>query len=254
MHVSWKQRTIPFQKSSWGKKWEVGWLRKAASQLKQSNQKKVGTRIKDRNRKQRAVEDPEEIAVPLPTEWVQKHHQDKIKFDYCSKKRLSMLLRLSVEHCQFSHLKVRCKVHALSQTCSKSLSPTSSWKQTRQTNQQISWKSLKHASEKDINSVIKHYKTVKFKACKTPTENTKKVLEFYNWDISWQKPYKNLTRKVKGHLDGYHHVPMCIMEVTLRNAFKLFKKDNGSIKISQRTFEQLRPKKHIRLWCYVQWL
>ena len=111
----------------------------------------------------------------------------------------------------------------------------------------ISWKSLKHASEKDINSVIKHYKTVKSKACKPPTETTKKVLEFYNCDdISRQLPYKNLTRKVKDHLGVCHCVPMRIMEVTLRNAFKLFKKDNASIKISQRTFEQLRPK-HIPL-------
>ena len=36
-----------------------------ASQLKQSNQKKVGTRIKDRNWKWRAVDDPEGIAKGL---------------------------------------------------------------------------------------------------------------------------------------------------------------------------------------------
>ena len=108
------------------------------------------------------------------------------------------------------------------------------WKQTTQANWQI-------------NSVIKHYKTVKSNACKPPTETSKKVLEFYNWDdISRQLPYKNLTRKVKDHLGVCHCVPMRIMEVTLRNAFKLFKKDNASIKISQRTFEELRPK-HICL-------
>ena len=117
-----------------------------------------------------------------------------------------------------------------------------SWKQTRQANWQISWKSLKHASEKDINSVTKYYKTVKSKACKPPTETTKKVLEFYNRDISRQLPYKNLTRKVKDHLGVCHCVPVRVMEVTLRNAFKSFKKDNASIKISERTFQQYRPK------------
>ena len=85
------------------------------------------------------------------------------------------------------------------------------------------------------------------KACKTHTGTTKKVLEFYKHDsISRQLPYKSLTCKVKDHLGVYHCVLMRLMEVTLRNAFKLFKKGNASIKISQRTFEQLRPK-HIRL-------
>ena len=44
----------------------------------------------------------------------------------------------------------------------------------------------------------------------------------------------------------YHRV-----KVTLRKAFKSFKKDHASIKISQMTFEQLRPK-HIRLRRYNQ--
>ena len=102
--------------------------------------------------------------------------------------------------------------------------------------------------------MIKHYKTVKSKAWKAPTETTRKVLEFYNHDdISRQLLYKNLTRKVKDHLFFYHHVTMHIMDVTLRNAFKLFKKDHASIKISQRIFEKLRPK-HIRLWRYAQQL
>ena len=109
---------------------------------------------------------------------------------------------------------------------------------------------MKHASEKGNNSAIKHYKTVKSKACKTHTETAKKVLEFYNHDsISRQLPYKSLTCKVKDHLGVCHCVLMRLMEVTLRNAFKLFKKGNASIKISQRTFEQLRPK-HIRLRHY----
>ena len=129
-----------------------------------------------------------------------------------------------------------------------------SWKQTRQANRQISWKSLKRTSERDINSVIKHYKIVKSKACKPPTETTKKVIEFYNCDdISTKLPYKNLTHKDTDYLGVCHCVPMRVIEVTLRNAFKLFKKDNASIKISQRAFEQLRLK-HIRLRCYAQQL
>ena len=127
-----------------------------------------------------------------------------------------------------------------------------SWKQTRQAKLQINWKSLKQVSEKDISSVIKHYKTFKSNASKPPTETTKKVLEFYNRDdISRQLPYKNLTCNDKDHLGVYHRVLMLVMEVTLRNAFKSFKKDHASIKISQLTFEQLRPKQ-IRLRRYNQ--
>ena len=95
-----------------------------ASQLKQSNQKKVGTRIKDRYQKWRAVEDSQVIAVPSPTEQVQKHPQDKIKFDFHSKKQkvehVAKALNLTL-----SVLSPQGKVHAVFLTCSKSLSPTS---------------------------------------------------------------------------------------------------------------------------------
>ena len=277
------------------KKWEADLLRNKTSWLKQSNQKKVGARIMDRNWKWRVVEDLEGIAVPSSTEWVRKHCQDKIKFDFCSKKQKVEHVAKAVNS-TLPVLSPQSKVHAVSQTCSKSLSPTSrcnvasnihgdllvdfnnmiskkcdkimncawglvlrriakkargSWKQTRQANWQISWKSLKHASEKDINSVTKHYKTVKSKACKPPTETTKKVLEFYNRDISRQLPYKNLTCKVKDHLGVCHCVPVRVMEVTLRNVFKSFKKDNASIKISERTFQQFRPKHSSMTLCPV---
>ena len=110
----------------------------------------------------------------------------------------------------------------------------------------------KSTNHQIIKSVIKHFKTVTSKECKPPTEATNKVIEFYNRDdISRQLPYKKLSRKVKDHLCVYHHVPMRVMEVTLRNAFKLFKKDNASIKISQLPIEQLRPKP-IRLRRYNQ--
>ena len=91
--------------------------------------------------------------------------------------------------------------------------------------------------------MIKYYKTVKSKACKPSAETTKKVLKFYNHnDIPSLPPCKNLARKLKDHLGVYNRIPMLVMEVSLINAFKSFKKDNASIKISQRTFEQLRPK------------
>ena len=90
-------------------------LRKAASRLKQSNRKKVGTRIKGRNQKWRAFEDPEGIAVPSSAEQVRNHCQDKTKFDFRSKKQKvehvakSLNLTLSV-------LSPQSKVHAVSQT------------------------------------------------------------------------------------------------------------------------------------------
>ena len=91
--------------------------------------------------------------------------------------------------------------------------------------------------------MIKYYKTVKSKACKPSAETTKKVLKFYNHDdIPSLPPCKNLARKLKDHLGVYHRIAMLVMEVSLINAFKSFEKDNASIKISQRTFEQLRPK------------
>ena len=115
-----KAKNNPLSEEELRKKWEADWLRKKASRLKQSNQKKVGARIKDRNWKWRVVEDLEGIAVPSLTEWVQKHCQDKIKFDFCSKKQ-------KVEHVAKAFnltlpvLSPQSKVHAVSQTCSKSL-------------------------------------------------------------------------------------------------------------------------------------
>ena len=46
---------------------------------------------------------------------------------------------------------------------------------------------------------------------------------------------------------------MGVMEVTLRNTFLSFKIDYPTVRISQRTFEQLQPR-HICLRRYTQWL
>ena len=115
-----KAKNNPLSEEELRKKQDADWLRKVAPQLKQSNQMELGTRIKDRNQKWRAVEDPEGIAIPLSTEQVQKHCQDKIKFDFCSKKQkvehVAKALNLTL-----SVLSPQNKVHAVSQTFFKKL-------------------------------------------------------------------------------------------------------------------------------------
>ena len=119
-----KAKNNPLSEEELRKKGEADQLRKAASQLTQSNQKKVGTRIKDINRKMRAVEDPEGIAVPSSTERVRKHSQDKIKFDFYSRKQKVEHVAKAVNS-TLAVLSPQSKVHTVSQTCPKSLSPTS---------------------------------------------------------------------------------------------------------------------------------
>jgi len=266
-------------------------LRKAKSRLNQSRQKKVGSKVKDRNRK------CQKENIPTSTERVQKHRQNLIKFNFSNKRQRvehaaqSMNRRLSV-------LSPLTKRKAVTKVCQESLSPSSrqgvaneiqdgdplvnftntiskrrdkisnctrrlvlgnivkrkgnNWQETRRANRQFNWTSLMKASEKEINQVIKHYKTVPYKTKKPPTETMKKVFDFYNRDeISRQLPYKNMTRKVKDHLGVYHRVPMRVLEVTLRSAFLKFKSENEHVKICNRTFEQLRPK-HIRLRRFAQ--
>ena len=72
----------------------------------------------------RAVEDPEEIAVSSSTEWVRKHSQDKIKLDFYSRKQKVEHVAKAVNS-TLAVLSPQSKVHTVSQTCSKSLSPTS---------------------------------------------------------------------------------------------------------------------------------
>ena len=90
-----KAKNNPLSEEDLRKKREDYRIRKAASRLKQSNQKKLGTRIKGRNRKRRAVEDSEGIAVPSWTERVQKHRSKKQKVEHFSKALNSTLPVLS---------------------------------------------------------------------------------------------------------------------------------------------------------------
>ena len=117
----------------------------------------------------------------------------------------------------------------------------------RRTNRNISWRSLQHAVNNNAHKIVIHYKTVKSRLPKPPTETVKKVSDFYNLDTtSRQLPYKNFTRKIKDHSGEYHRVPVRVMEVTLRTAFHRFKQLHPDLKISQRSFERLRPK-YVRL-------
>ena len=49
-------------------------------------------------------------------------------------------------------------------------------RKARRTSRQLSWKSLREASDKDINRIIKHCKTTGSKKNKPTTETAKKVL------------------------------------------------------------------------------
>ena len=266
-------------------------LRKAMSRLSQYRQKKVGTKLKDRNRKRAQ----KEIITPTSTERVQKYRENLVKFDFTSKKRRVDNASSTIKQ-KLSALSPMSKKKAVTKVCND-MSPLSrqavangiqgqdpllnftstiskkrdknsnctrqlvlsnvvkragSWQEARKFNRQLSWTSLVKASEKDIDQLINHYKTVPMKTKKPPTETMRKVFEFYDRDeISRQLPYKNMTRKIKDHLGVYHRVPMRVMEVTLRNSYMQFKEENPTVKIGRRTFEQLRPK-HIRLRRFAQ--
>ena len=100
--------------------------RKAESRKNRSRQKIVGTRAKDRNRKQKTAEISEDVADS--TKRVRKHHQQlKVAFNFPtrSKKRKVVHVAESI-NTSLSVLTPKSKVKALSQTCSKGLSPASS--------------------------------------------------------------------------------------------------------------------------------
>ena len=112
------------------------------------------------------------------------------------------------------------------------------------------WDIFAASFSKGYYEIIIHYKTIKSKAQKPPTEAVKKILDFYNRDnISRQLPYKNLTRKIKGHLGVYHRVPVRVMEVTLKKAYDTFKVEFPNAKLNRSSFEKQRPK-NIRLRPY----
>ena len=117
---------------------------------------------------------------------------------------------------------------------------------------QLSWRTLQHAANTNVDNIVIHYKTVRTKPPKTPTETAKKVIEFYNLDTtSRQLPYKNMTRKVKDSAGIYQRVPVRVMEITLKKAFMKFKEKHPDVKLCQRSFEILRPK-NVRLRRYAQ--
>ena len=102
---------------------------------------------------------------------------------------------------------------------------------------------MQQTFKKHIDAIIVHYKTTKSKAQKPPTETVKKILDFYNWDnISRHLPYKNVTRKIKDHLGVYHHVPVRVMEVTIKKAYDAFKVEYPNVKLSCSSFEKQHPK------------
>lgn len=203
-----KAKNNPLSTEELEKNREADRLRKAVSRLNQPRQKKVGIRLKDRNRKRKTLKVVERIAMSTSTERVRKHRQNTIKFDFRSKKQ-------KIEHVTKA-LNTSLSVQAVAKSCTNNLSPASrrnvadnihgdplvdftktiskkhdklsncarrlvlgsivnnaggNWKKARRTNRQFSWKSLKDASEKDIKDMIKHYKTVKSKAYKPEIRN-----------------------------------------------------------------------------------
>ena len=78
---------------------------------------------------------------------------------------------------------------------------------------------------------------------KPATETIEKVRDFYNQDTtSQQLPHKNLTQKIKDSSGVYHRVPVQVIEVTFKKAFELFCLQYPDVKISQQSFECLRPR------------
>ena len=68
---------------NWRKRELADCIRKAASRMNQSRQKKVGVKLKDRNRNRKNIESD----IENSTEHVQKHHVLKVKLDFKNKKQ-----------------------------------------------------------------------------------------------------------------------------------------------------------------------
>ena len=79
---------------------------------------------------------------------------------------------------------------------------------------------------KTLLTFKRHYKTSKRKAEKEPIETVRQVTEWYNKDsISWQLPYKNLTRIARDHHGNYHRVLIRVIKVALKKAFETFQNE-----------------------------
>ena len=95
-------------------------LRKPASRMNQSLQKKVGLKLKDRNRKRKNIESD----IENFTERVQKHRALKVQLDFKNKKQKidGVAKKLDV---YLSKLSPAGKVKAIGQSCNETLSPAS---------------------------------------------------------------------------------------------------------------------------------
>ena len=106
--------------------------------------------------------------------------------------------------------------------------------------------SIRRAKLDETSHILKHYKTVK-KAKKVDPALHEKIMNFYEKDsVSRVLPYKNMTKVVKDQFGTKKRVPVRVMELTIKDSFKLFCQENQDVHISKRTFENYRPK-NIRL-------
>ena len=112
-----KALTNPLNEDELEKKKMAGRLRKAASHMNQSRQKKVGLKLKDRNRKRKNIESD----IENSTEHVQKHCALKVKLDFKNKKQKidGVAKKLDI---YLSKLSPASKVKAISQLCNETLS------------------------------------------------------------------------------------------------------------------------------------
>ena len=116
-----KNLTNPLSEEELKEKRQADRLRKAASRTNKSRQKKVGERIKDRNRKRKqAADETEEVS----TKRVQKHCAVKVKIDFSSKIRKVDCVAKALDTSLFM-LSPQSKVKAITKATANSLSPGS---------------------------------------------------------------------------------------------------------------------------------
>ena len=102
--------------------------------------------------------------------------------------------------------------------------------------------SIRRAKLDETAHILKHYKTVK-KAKKVDPALHEKIMNFYEKDsVSRVLPYKYMTKVVKDQFGTKKRVPVRVMELNIKDSFKLFCQENQDVHISKRTFENYRPK------------
>ena len=108
--------------------------------------------------------------------------------------------------------------------------------------------SIRRAKLDETAHILKHYKTVK-KAKKVDPALHEKIMNFYEKDsVSRVLPYKNMTKVVKDQFGTKKRVPVRVMELTIKDSFKLFCQENQNVHISKWTFENYRPKSISLKW------